>query len=60
VSERRAPFIAIQTDIRKDERVNVIADVAGYNCHEAMGEIRARVTARCHGSRSWSPTPRRG
>lgn len=29
MSERRAPFIAIQTDIRKDERVNAIADVAG-------------------------------
>jgi len=37
--ERRAPFIAIQTDIRKDERVNVIADVAGYNRHEAMGRL---------------------
>jgi hypothetical protein len=39
VSERRAPFIAIQTDIRKDERVNVIADVAGYSRHEAMGRL---------------------
>ena len=31
--------------------------------HPATGrapEIRASVTARCHGSRSWSPTPRRG
>lgn len=35
----RAPFVAIRTDIRKDERVSVIADVAGYNRHEAMGRL---------------------
>lgn len=35
----RAPFVAIRTDIRKDERVLMIADVGGYNRHEAMGRL---------------------
>lgn len=36
---KRAPFVSIRTDIRKDERVNVIADIGGYNRHEAMGRL---------------------
>lgn len=35
----RAPFVAVRTDIRKEERVLVIADIAGYNRHEAMGRL---------------------
>jgi hypothetical protein len=36
---RKAPFVAVRTDIRKEERVLVIADIAGYNRHEAMGRL---------------------
>ena len=35
----RAPFVAVRTDVRKEERVRVIADVAGYNEHEALGRL---------------------
>lgn len=35
----RAPFVAVRTDIRKEERVLVIADIAGYNRHEAIGRL---------------------
>lgn len=35
----RAPFVAVRTDIRKEERVSVIADIAGYNRHEAIGRL---------------------
>lgn len=35
----KAPFVAIRTDIRKEERVGVIADIAGYNRHEALGRL---------------------
>lgn len=39
MSERQAPFVAVRTDIRKEERVLVIADIAGYSRHEAMGRL---------------------
>lgn len=35
----KAPFVAVRTDIRKEERVLVIADIAGYNRHEAIGRL---------------------
>lgn len=35
----RAPFVAVRTDIRKEERVLVIADIAGYSRHEALGRL---------------------
>lgn len=36
---KRAPFVAVRTDIRKEERVLVIADIGGYNRHEAIGRL---------------------
>jgi hypothetical protein len=39
MSKRNAPFVAVRTDIRKEERVLVIADIGGYNRHEAMGRL---------------------
>jgi hypothetical protein len=39
MSDRRAPFVAVRTDVRKDERVSVIADVGGYNRYEALGRL---------------------
>lgn len=35
----RAPFVAVRTDIRKEERVRFIADHAGYNEDEAIGKL---------------------
>jgi len=35
----RAPFVAVRTDIRKEERVAFIADHAGYNEYEALGRL---------------------
>lgn len=35
----KAPFVAMRTDLRKEERVLVIADIAGYNRHEALGRL---------------------
>lgn len=35
----RAPFVAVRTDIRKEERVGFIADFAGYNEDEAVGKL---------------------
>lgn len=35
----RAPFVAVRTDIRKEERVRFIADHAGYNDDEAIGKL---------------------
>lgn len=34
-----APFVAMRTDLRKEERVLVIADIAGYSRHEAIGRL---------------------
>lgn len=36
---RRAPYVAVQTDIRKEERVAVLGDVGGYSEYEALGRI---------------------
>src|SRR6266576_1869782 len=35
----RAPFVAVRTDIRKEERILVVADLGGYNRHEALGRL---------------------
>jgi hypothetical protein len=35
----KCPFVAVRTDIRKEERVLVIAEIAGYNRHEAIGRL---------------------
>ncbi len=37
--QRRAPFIAVETDLTKDERPAVIADIGGYNVYEARGRL---------------------
>lgn len=34
-----APFVAVRTDVRKDERFAVLGDVCGYNRHEALGRM---------------------
>jgi hypothetical protein len=39
MTTRRAPFIAVETDLTKDERPAVIADVCGYNVYEARGRL---------------------
>ena len=39
MGDRQAPYVAVRTDVRKEERVLVIADVAGYNRHEALGRL---------------------
>lgn len=36
---KRPPFVAVRTDIRKEERVLVIADIGGYSRYEAMGRL---------------------
>lgn len=36
---RRAPYVALRTDLVKDERVAVLADIAGYNVFEARGRL---------------------
>jgi hypothetical protein len=39
MAARRAPFIAVETDLTKDERPAVIADLGGYNVYEARGRL---------------------
>lgn len=39
MAARRAPFIAVETDLNKDERPAVIGDVCGYNRDEAIGKL---------------------
>ncbi len=39
MARRAAPFVAVRTDIRKEERVRFIADHAGYNDDEAIGKL---------------------
>lgn len=34
-----APFVPLRTDLRKDERVLVLAEIAGYNRQEAIGRL---------------------
>lgn len=36
---KKAPFVAVRTDIRKEERVLVVAEIGGYNRYEAMGRL---------------------
>jgi hypothetical protein len=38
---KRAPFIALYTDVLKDEALHMLADTAGYNRFEALGRISA-------------------
>jgi hypothetical protein len=37
VASARAPFVALRTDIRKEERVRFTAEFSGYNEYEAIG-----------------------
>jgi hypothetical protein len=39
MSKRNAPFVAVRTDIRKEERVAVVADIGGYSRYEALGRV---------------------
>lgn len=43
---KRAPFLAIRTDIVKDESFSVLADVGGYSRDEALGRM-IRLWAFC-------------
>ena len=36
---KRAPFIALYTDVLKDESLHVLADIGGYNRYEALGRV---------------------
>jgi hypothetical protein len=38
---KRAPFIALYTDVLKDEALHMLADTAGYNRFEALGRVSA-------------------
>jgi hypothetical protein len=46
VSKRRRPFVAVETDVVKDESFAVLGDVCGYNRDEALGRI-VRLWAWC-------------
>lgn len=35
----RPPFVAMLTDLRKDERVDVIAEASGFNSDEVLGKL---------------------
>lgn len=39
VSKRRRPFVAVETDVVKDESFAVLGDVCGYNRDEALGRV---------------------
>jgi hypothetical protein len=39
MGERQAPFVAMRTDLRKDERALYLADAAGYSIQEAAGRL---------------------
>lgn len=39
MAQKRAPFIAVETDLTKDERPALIADLGGYNVYEARGRL---------------------
>ena len=39
MTERQAPFVAMRTDLRKDERALYLADTAGYSIQEAAGRL---------------------
>lgn len=36
---KQAPYIAVFTDVRKDDRFEVLGDIAGYNKYEALGRM---------------------
>lgn len=46
MSKRRRPFVAVETDVAKDESFAVLGDVCGYNRDEALGRI-VRLWAWC-------------
>jgi len=35
----KAPFVAMQTDLRKEDRVELIAEITGYNRDEVLGKL---------------------
>lgn len=35
----KAPFVAMQTDLRKEDRVDLIAEITGYNRDEVLGKL---------------------
>jgi len=39
MSKRGAPFVIVRTDVRKEERILVIADIGGYSRQEALGRL---------------------
>lgn len=36
---KTAPYLAIKTDVRKDDRFEVLGQIAGYNKYEALGRM---------------------
>lgn len=46
MAKRRRPFVAVETDVAKDESFAVLGDVCGYNRDEALGRI-IRLWAWC-------------
>lgn len=43
---KTAPYLALKTDFRKDDRFEVLGNIAGYNKYEALGRM-AHLWARC-------------
>jgi hypothetical protein len=35
----KAPFVAMQTDLRKEDRIELIAEITGYNRDEVLGKL---------------------
>lgn len=46
MSRKRRPFVAVETDVAKDESFAVLADICGYSRDEALGRI-IRLWAWC-------------
>lgn len=46
MSRKRRPFVAVETDVAKDESFAVLADICGYGRDEALGRI-IRLWAWC-------------
>jgi hypothetical protein len=41
MSDSSSPFVAMRTSLLMDERVSVLAEIGGYNVHEARGRLFA-------------------
>lgn len=41
MARKRAPYVAVRTDVIKDESYAVLGDIGGYNRHEALGRMFA-------------------